>query len=86
MSGWLVLSDKDGNYSKYETAGESRVEVAGAPIRSIALGEGSYVSVEWFAEEPEVKGKTVEEAAAEAEAAEEPVEEEASAKTTAKSK
>jgi hypothetical protein len=69
MSGFITVEDKDGNYRVYETPGETWVEIAteGHPDK-LAFGELSIVTASWAAEQPEPKGKTIEEAAAEEEA------------------
>jgi hypothetical protein len=66
MAGWLVLTYADDTYQKYETPGETRIDVAtnGYPTQ-VAFTQEGVISAEWFAEEPEVRGKSVEEALAE---------------------
>jgi hypothetical protein len=66
MAGWLVLTYADDTYQKYETPGETRIDIAraGYPTQ-IAFTQEGVISAEWFAEEPEVRGKSVEEALAE---------------------
>jgi hypothetical protein len=74
MAGWLVLTYANDAQEKFESPGESRIEVAtyGSP-QARSFAELGVVSAEWFAEEPEVKGKTPNEVAEEeaAKAAEE---------------
>jgi hypothetical protein len=71
MSGFITVKDKDGNYRVYETPGETWVEIASAGYPDkLAFGDLSIVSAEWTDGEdaPEPQGKTIEEAAADAEA------------------
>jgi hypothetical protein len=65
MSGWLVLRFADDTYQVYETPGESRVEISknGYPL-TVGFSAEGLTSVDWSAEEPTVKGQTVEEAQA----------------------
>lgn len=68
MSGFITVEDKDGNYRVYETPGETWVEIASAGYPDkLAFGELSIVSVTWAPEQPEPKGKTIDEAHEEAE-------------------
>jgi hypothetical protein len=66
MAGWLVLTYADDTYQKYETPGETRIDIAraGYPTQ-VAFTQEGVISAEWFAEEPEVRGKSVEQALAE---------------------
>ena len=91
MAGWLVLTYADDTYQKYETPGETRIDIAraGYPTQ-VAFTQEGVISAEWFAEEPEVRGKSVEQALAEEdekaakEAAKAAKEEEAAATSSSK--
>jgi hypothetical protein len=91
MAGWLVLTYADDTYQKYETPGETRIDIAraGYPTQ-VAFTQEGVISAEWFAEEPEVRGKSVEQALAEEdekaakEAAKAAKEEEAAAASSSK--
>ena len=68
MAGWLVLTYANDAHELFESEGDSFIEVAQAGYPKRQFAETGVVSVEWFAEEPKLKGKTVDEVEAEEEA------------------
>jgi hypothetical protein len=66
MSGWLVLTYDNDGYEMFESVGDSRLEIAkqGHPEQRVVGGAYGPITVEWFDEEPEPKGKTLAEATA----------------------